>query len=161
MKKHKSVVTRKRSKSKAGRPQRHLGDTTDFWDHFLDKKAKPQTKPKPKPKPKAAAVTTPRKRARPMATKKKEQETTETGEQLLPPPAPPAVESKPTEPPAPNAVIEQESVGAQPEDAGAVRELDLIPDSVYARGEGPRPEEPEQAPKEGGHHKKEKKEKEE
>ena len=151
MKKHKVTATRKARKSKAGRPRRALGDTTDFWDHFFTAKAKTKAKPKPK--------ITPRKRVKPMATKKEakqeEQETPET----LPPPDPPAVKSEPTEPPAPDAVIEQDQVGAQPEDAGAVRELDLIPDSVYARGEGPKPEEPEEKETDKG--KKEKKEKKE
>ena len=163
MKKHKMTGTRKRSK--AGRPRRALGDTTDFWDHFFkakaktESKAKPKAKTKPKPKPKAVVVNQhPRKRVKPMATKKEAKHEEETPE-TLPPPDPPKVKSEPTEPPAPDAVIEQDQLGAQPEDQGAVRELDLIPESTYARGEGPQPEEPEEAEEETGKAKKEKKEK--
>lgn len=74
------------------------------------------------------------------------------GEETLPPPDPPAVPSLPTEPPAPDAVEDIPQKGAQPEDATAVRELNITPGSTP--GEGPRPEEPappvEPPPPEGG-----------
>ena len=163
MKKRNITGTRKLArKSNRGRPRQALGDTTDFWKRLISGRPKPKAKAKRKPVTRKLKPVTlkPRKRAKHMATKKEEkkeqeQETVET----LPPPDPPVVKSEPTEPPAPDAVIEQEQVGAQPEDAGAVRELDLIPDSVYARGEGPKPEEREKEETDKG--KKEKKAKKE
>jgi hypothetical protein len=120
-----------KAKKKPKRP------TSTYWKHLL---GKPRRKAKPKPKA--------RRRVKPMAKKKTakdEQPDLELAEQEpLPPPDPPKVKSEPTEPPAPDAVLEQESVGADPEDSGATFELDIIPEAT--RGEGPKPEAPEEAP---------------
>ena len=63
------------------------------------------------------------------------------GEEILPPPDPPVVDSPPFPPPTGYEVDHQQK-GAQPE-ATAVRELELL--QVGTRGEGPAPE-PEAPP---------------
>jgi hypothetical protein len=70
-----------------------------------------------------------------------------------PPPAPPKVESPPTEPCAPDAVKSEDQVGADPENPDAVHELDLIPEAT--RGEGPKPEGAEPPPPQAADKKKE------
>jgi hypothetical protein len=70
----------------------------------------------------------------------------EGDEEFLPPPDPPKVKSEPTEVVEPLAVDESEK-GAHPEDPAAEFELDLIPDSVYPRGDGPVPTPTEAEPK--------------
>jgi hypothetical protein len=62
------------------------------------------------------------------------------GEEFLPPPDPPVVDSPPTEPPAPDAVEDIPQKGAQPEEL-AVRELNLTPETPTA---APQPKEGEE-----------------
>lgn len=62
------------------------------------------------------------------------------GEEFLPPPDPPVVESPPFPPPAPDAVEDIPQKGAQPEEL-AVRELNITPEAPTA---GPQPEEREE-----------------
>jgi hypothetical protein len=64
------------------------------------------------------------------------------GEEFLPPPDPPAVDSPPR-PPATGYEVDHQQKGAQPE-ATATREMELL--QVGTRGEGPAPEPPEEAP---------------
>jgi hypothetical protein len=64
------------------------------------------------------------------------------GEEILPPPDPPVVDSPPFPPPT-GYEVDHRQKGAQPE-ATAVRELELL--QVGTRGEGPAPEEPEAPP---------------
>jgi|SRR5215475_6676977 len=104
-----------------------------YWEHLVQK---PKHKPTHHPKRKAKAMST---------TDETETqapapaETQEQPEEFLPPPDPPKVKSEPQEPAAPDAVIEQEQVGADPEDPTAVFELDLLHHQSI-RGTGPRPE---------------------
>jgi len=63
------------------------------------------------------------------------------GEEFLPPPDPPVVESPPFPPPAPDAVEDIPQKGAQPEEL-AVRELNITPEAPAA---APQPEEGEEA----------------
>lgn len=66
------------------------------------------------------------------------------GEEFLPPPDPPVVDSPPTDPPAPDAVEDIPQKGAQPEDL-ATRELNIIPEAPIADpGEEPQPKEKEE-----------------
>jgi len=140
------MKTKKATKSK---PKHKQG----YWDHLLGKEKHREKHREHKPKRKAVRRTampddetqsdeTPA----PSAPEPQEVETTPlegaSGNEVEnPPPAPPKVASEPTEPPEPLAVDETEK-GADPEDAGAEWELDIIPEST--RGEGPRPEEPEE-----------------
>ena len=65
------------------------------------------------------------------------------GEEFLPPPDPPVVDSPPTEP-ATGYEVSHQQKGAQPEDL-AVRELNLVPEAPTAEpGAGPKPEEKEE-----------------
>jgi hypothetical protein len=116
------MATKKESKADA----KATANEEETEQTFLAKQAK-----KPKAEQQSAEALQPR----------------EGDEDFLPPPDPPKVKSEPTEVVEPLAVDESEK-GAHPEDPAAEWELDIIPDSVYPRGDGPVPTPMDPEPKE-------------
>jgi hypothetical protein len=109
--------------------------TSRYWERLVANykplKPKKSSKPKPKSKP------TMSKKNKAEQQELEEAPTPREGEEFLPPPDPPVVDSPPTEPPAHDAVEDIPQKGAQPEEL-AVRELNLTPEAPTA---GPHPEE--------------------
>jgi hypothetical protein len=125
-------MKRKSKTLKKKTPKRHK---QTYWEQLLPKRK--ATKRKVKRRVKAMA----------RKTKAETEANTEPAlheEEIAPPPAPPKVESPPTEPCAPDAVKSEDQVGADPENPNVVHELDLIPEAT--RGEGPKPEGTEPPP---------------